>query len=113
MCRPWRRKAFTKWLNTVAINVLRSPQRKEILQLQRAGISTASAGALLEPMLDKIDRHCVRRDELSVKPGQGRDSHPSPRHAHEPQMAANSRLLPIALKRSWKSVIAMQKVQNR
>ena len=35
-------------------------QRKEILQLQRAGISTASAELLLTRMLAKIDRYCVR-----------------------------------------------------
>ena len=39
-------------------------QRKEILQLQRAGIPTASADALLQRMLDKIDGLCVERDWL-------------------------------------------------
>jgi hypothetical protein len=39
-------------------------QRKEILLLQRAGIATASAEALLERMLAKIDDLCVQRDEL-------------------------------------------------
>jgi hypothetical protein len=39
-------------------------QRKEILQLQRAGISTASAEALLDRMLAKIDTVCVERDKL-------------------------------------------------
>jgi hypothetical protein len=37
-------------------------QRKEILQLQRAGISTASADDLLERMLAKIDTLCAERD---------------------------------------------------
>ena len=32
-----------------------SRQRKEILQLQRTGIPTTSAEALLQRMLDKID----------------------------------------------------------
>jgi hypothetical protein len=41
-------------------------QRKEILQLQRAGISTASAEALLERMLAKIDSLCVERDKLKA-----------------------------------------------
>ena len=41
-----------------------SRQRKEILQLQRAGIPTASAEALLGRMLAKIDDLCVQRDEL-------------------------------------------------
>jgi hypothetical protein len=43
-----------------------SRQRKEILQLQRAGISTASAEALLQRMLDKIDTLCVERDRLKA-----------------------------------------------
>jgi hypothetical protein len=39
-------------------------QRKEILQLQRAGISTASADTLLQRMLDRIDALCAERDRL-------------------------------------------------
>ena len=39
-------------------------QRGEIRQLQRAGISTAPAEALLERMLGKIDELCVERDRL-------------------------------------------------
>jgi hypothetical protein len=39
-------------------------QRKEILQLQRAGIPIASAGALLQRMLDRIDGLCIERDRL-------------------------------------------------
>jgi hypothetical protein len=39
-------------------------QRGEIKQLQRAGISTASADALLDRMLDKIDALCTERDQL-------------------------------------------------
>jgi len=39
-------------------------QRGEIRQLQRAGIPTASAEALLERMLNKIDELCVQRDQL-------------------------------------------------
>ena len=39
-------------------------QRKEILQLQRAGISTASAELLLQRMLAKIDGMCAERDRL-------------------------------------------------
>lgn len=42
-------------------------QRKEILQLQKAGIPTASAEALLERMLNKIDRLCEQRDQLKHK----------------------------------------------
>lgn len=41
-------------------------QRKEILQLQRAGISTISADALLERMLEKIDELCAERDRLKA-----------------------------------------------
>ena len=39
-------------------------QRKEILQLQRAGISTASAELLLLRMLAKIEGLCDERDRL-------------------------------------------------
>jgi hypothetical protein len=39
-------------------------QRGEIRQLQRAGISTASAEALLERMLANIDEMCAERDKL-------------------------------------------------
>ena len=39
-------------------------QRKEILQLQRAGISTASAELLLGRMHSKIDDLCAQRDRL-------------------------------------------------
>jgi hypothetical protein len=41
-------------------------QRKEILQLQKAGISTGSAEALLERMLAKIDDLCATRDQLKA-----------------------------------------------
>lgn len=39
-------------------------QRREILTLQRAGISTAAAEALLDRMLEKIDGLCAQRDQL-------------------------------------------------
>lgn len=39
-------------------------QRKEILQLQRAGISTASAERLLLRMQIKIDQLCIEREKL-------------------------------------------------
>jgi hypothetical protein len=39
-------------------------QRREIRQLQKAGISTASADALLERMLNSIDTLCAERDRL-------------------------------------------------
>jgi hypothetical protein len=41
-------------------------QRKEILQLQRAGIHTAAAEALLERMLAEIDGLCAERDRLKA-----------------------------------------------
>ena len=47
-------------------------QRKEILQIQRAGISTASAEALLLRMLDKIDGLCAERDRLKAELAQVR-----------------------------------------
>ncbi|MET4296942.1 molybdopterin synthase catalytic subunit [Bradyrhizobium sp. LB8.2] len=40
-------------------------QRKEILQLQRAGISMASAETMLSRMLGKIDTLCEQRDALN------------------------------------------------
>ena len=42
-------------------------QRKEILQLQRAGISTASAELLLTRMLVNIDGLCSERDRLKTE----------------------------------------------
>jgi len=39
-------------------------QRGEIRQLQRAGISTAAAEALLERMLNRVDELCTERDRL-------------------------------------------------
>ncbi len=39
-------------------------QRREIAQLQRAGISTASAELLLGRMHTKIDSLCTERDRL-------------------------------------------------
>jgi hypothetical protein len=39
-------------------------QRKEILLLQRAGVGTASAEALLTRMQAKVDGLCLQRDEL-------------------------------------------------
>jgi hypothetical protein len=44
-------------------------QRGEIRQLQRAGISTASAEALLERMLANIDGMCAERDRLKKEQG--------------------------------------------
>jgi hypothetical protein len=39
-------------------------QRGEIRQLQRAGIATASAEALLARMLNRIDELCAERDRF-------------------------------------------------
>ena len=44
-------------------------QRKEIRQLQRAGIPTGPAEALLERMLNRIDELCVERDRLKKERG--------------------------------------------
>lgn len=44
-------------------------QRGEIRQLQRAGISTTSAEALLDTMLNKIDDLCADRDRLKNDQG--------------------------------------------
>ena len=40
----------------IALRLLVGRQRKELLQLQKAGTAPASAKALLHPMLDKIVR---------------------------------------------------------
>jgi hypothetical protein len=42
-------------------------QRREILQLQKAGIPTVSAEALLERMLGKIDTLCEQRERLKLE----------------------------------------------
>jgi hypothetical protein len=44
-------------------------QRKEIQQLQRAGISTAAAELLLERMQAKIEGLCDERDRLKKEGG--------------------------------------------
>jgi hypothetical protein len=44
-------------------------QRKEVLQLQRAGMSTASAELLLHRMLAKIEGLCDERDRLKKEEG--------------------------------------------
>jgi hypothetical protein len=44
-------------------------QRKEILQLQRAGVGTASAELLLGRMLAKIQELCGERDRLKREQG--------------------------------------------
>jgi hypothetical protein len=44
-------------------------QRKEILRLQRAGISTASAELLLARMHAKIDDLCAERERLKKEEG--------------------------------------------
>ena len=44
-------------------------QRKEILQLQRAGIPTASAELLLTRMLAKLEGLCAERDRLKAEQG--------------------------------------------
>jgi hypothetical protein len=45
-------------------------QRGDIRKPQQAGISTASAEALLERMLDRIDKLCAERDRLKKEQGQ-------------------------------------------
>jgi hypothetical protein len=44
-------------------------QRREILQLQRAGISTAAAELLLGRMNAKIDDLCAERERLKAEQG--------------------------------------------
>ncbi len=52
-------------------------QRSEIRQLQRAGIPTASAEALLDRMLNKIDDLCAERDRLKKEQGSVRAASPA------------------------------------
>ena len=47
-------------------------QRREIRQLQRAGIPTASAEALLHRMLNTVDELCAERDRLKNEQPHGR-----------------------------------------
>jgi hypothetical protein len=42
-------------------------QRKEILQLQRAGVPTGPAESLLQRMQDKVDGLCETRDRLKAE----------------------------------------------
>ena len=50
-------------------------QRGEIRQLQRAGIPTTSAEALLDRMLNNIDTLCAERDRLKAElPAEQRES---------------------------------------
>jgi hypothetical protein len=44
-------------------------QRGDIRKLQQAGIPTASAEALLERMLTRIDKLCAERDRLKKEQG--------------------------------------------
>lgn len=46
---------------------LQVARQKKILQLQRAGIPTTSAEALLQRMLHKIDSLCAERDRLKAE----------------------------------------------
>ena len=55
-------------------------QRKEILQLQRAGIATASADALLQRMLDRIDALCIERDRLKKQMPPAKDKASASHH---------------------------------
>lgn len=61
-------------------------QRKEILDLQRAGISTKSAEELLARMLSKVDELCAERDRLvwGISPQVRRQEqvHPRPADPH-------------------------------
>jgi hypothetical protein len=58
-------------------------QRREILQLQRAGIPTGPAEALLQRMLDKIDALCVERDEFRRLPRREASSRTGEGDEHE------------------------------
>ena len=51
----------------VRMRVQVSRQRSDILSLQRADITTASAEELLERMLGNIDTLCAERDRLRAR----------------------------------------------
>ena len=54
------------------LQVLR--HRNEIMQLQRAGITSTSAEALLDRMLNKIDELCTKRDRFKKEqPGHNKN----------------------------------------
>lgn len=59
-------------------------QRKEMLQLQRAGIPTASAEALLERMLAKVDGLVEQRDRLKQEAKLKEPSSTSGKRIHGP-----------------------------
>ena len=67
------RRGLARWMPTLEflrseIEHMRSQisrQRKEILQLQRAAISTVSAEALLTRMRAKVEGLCIERDRLA------------------------------------------------
>jgi hypothetical protein len=42
-------------------------QRRDILELQRAGISTAAGETLLQRMLENIDNLAIERDKLKAQ----------------------------------------------
>ena len=55
-------------------------QRREIVQLQRAGASTASAEMLLQRMVGKSDTLCAERDRLKMEePGHNKGKVPGGR----------------------------------
>jgi hypothetical protein len=60
----WTRHAGHRFIRAeiVRIRIQVGRQRKEILQLQKAGISTVSGEALLQRMLDKIEALCNERN---------------------------------------------------
>jgi hypothetical protein len=66
-----------------------SRQRKEILQLQRAGIPTVSADALLQRMLDRIDTLCIERDRLKkqLPPAKAGAAPATPARSRHPRTA--------------------------
>lgn len=57
-------------------------QRKEILQLQRAGISTVSADALLQRMLNKIDALGADRDRMKAEEKLAKPTYASGKRIH-------------------------------
>ncbi|MGJ4928450.1 hypothetical protein ACQR1I_15020 [Bradyrhizobium sp. HKCCYLS2038] len=55
-------------------------QRREIVQLQRAGIATEAAQALLQRMLTRLDGLREQREQLKLESAEGMTRRRSARH---------------------------------
>lgn len=81
-------------------------QRREILQLQRAGYSTISAEALLQRMFDRIDGLWDERDRLKTELPARRAREQAVKHFRDdsnppPFVKALAELRPLATREGW------------